>query len=280
MHIPFQNEPHHLNIERIPVLRWHFGFRLDIVNFQLHGYVKAVQKIATKNQRVLASINSMNPARGQHERPALLQNNALTLVHNIGQECVGLLAGQDPLFVLFQIGLGGRYEPENLLALEQMIPDGGAAHVDVEIGVAAGHAHQYVLLHLGVLHFVDEVGGLGVGFAEMRRPGGLDPVELAHDQGRLDVVLQLRVAELEADDVEESGALLLLVVLAPVFHAHREAFLGFDVDYVYDAFAAHAGFDVANFEVLAGYAHAEAALVFEDERGLEAVLLDVFVIEL
>ena len=71
-----------------------------------------------------------------------------------------LLSRESPLFVDLQVRFRGRDEPKDLLALDDVVPDARTTEVDVEIGVAVGHRHQAVLLHLGVLHLAHVVGGL------------------------------------------------------------------------------------------------------------------------
>ena len=47
-----------------------------------------------------------------------------------------------------EVRLLGRYEPEDLLPLDNVVPDARPPKVYVEVRVAAGHGHQAVLLHL------------------------------------------------------------------------------------------------------------------------------------
>ena len=75
-------------------------------------------------------------------------------------------------------------ELTHLAALEHVVPDGGAAEVDVEVGVAAVDGHQAVLLHLGVHHVVQHVGRLCLQFLQVSRPNSVHPVDLPHLRGQ------------------------------------------------------------------------------------------------
>ena len=68
----------------------------------------------------------------------------------------------------------------DLAALEHVVPDGGATEVNVEVGVAAVDGHEAVLLHLGVHHVVQHVGGLGLQLLQVSRPHTVHPVDLPH----------------------------------------------------------------------------------------------------
>ena len=239
-----------------------------------------MQKIAPKHEWVAHSINSMYPAGWKHKRPALFKADALTIVANVRQECARLIAGQDPFFVGLQVLFSGRYEPEDLLALEHVVPDRGAAHVNMKISKTLGHWHQNIFLHFGVLHFFNKIRWFGVRLAQMLWPSRLDPIELADHQRRLNIVLQFRVTELEADHVQQAVTWLLFVILAPVLHAEREAGLRVAVDHVDYPLAAHTRFDVTYFKVFAWYSKTKPCFVGEDQRPVESIFLNVFVIEL
>ena len=135
----------------------HFSSLLDAAHSQLHGYIEAVKKVSPEHDRISTRVDAMNPSRGHEQRPAGLDHDSLTLAHHIRQEDVGLLARQDPSLVDAQVFIGGRYEPENLLARKHMIPNRGTSHVHVKVSPTLGHAHEHVLLHLRILHFVDYI---------------------------------------------------------------------------------------------------------------------------
>ena len=63
-------------------------------------------------------------------------------------EKLGLVLRLDPLLVEEQVLVRGRDEPEYLETAEQVVPDRGAAKVQVEVHVAVGHGHDHKLLYL------------------------------------------------------------------------------------------------------------------------------------
>lgn len=64
--------------------------------------------------------------------------------HKPAKEAGRNRAGEQPALVEVQVRLGRLDEPEHLGALEDVVPDGGAAKVHVEVGVALRHRHQAV----------------------------------------------------------------------------------------------------------------------------------------
>ena len=118
-----------------------------------------------------------------------------------------------------------------LLSPHDVIPDGGAAKVDVEVCVAAGHGHEAVLLHLGVHHPPHVVGSVLLVLLEMSRPHVVHPVNLPDHPGGRHVAVQLGLTELQADHVELGVIpviityviILIIVMLQPV-RVHEELF--------------------------------------------------------
>ena len=109
-------KPEHLGVEGKAVLGGHFGPRLEAVHAQLHGNAEAVEEVAAEDEGVAWRVDGVDPAGGEQERAALLEDEALAAGHEVGQEGGRLVAGQDPALVGGQVGLGGRDEPEELFA--------------------------------------------------------------------------------------------------------------------------------------------------------------------
>ena len=97
-----------------------------------------------------------------------------------------------PLVELFQIVLRWRDEEEDLLALDDIVPDRGAAKINVEVIVAACRSHEEIAFDSGVVALV----------AVALRPQMLNPVNLAHEARPSDVLRQLGRRELERDDIQ------------------------------------------------------------------------------
>ena len=62
----------------------------------------------------------------------------------VSQEDVSLFTRQNPVCVHLDVPICGRYQPEHLLSVEDVIPNRRTAEVNVEVCVASGHAHQAV----------------------------------------------------------------------------------------------------------------------------------------
>ena len=89
-----------------------------------------------------------------------------------------------------------------LLAPDDVIPDRRAAKVNVEVGVAAGHGHEAVLLDFGVHHPPHVVGPVLLVLLEVPRPNVVHPVNLPDHTWRRHVAVQLGLTELQTDHVE------------------------------------------------------------------------------
>ena len=53
----------------------------------------------------------------------------------------------EPLLIQREIGRGGTNHVEDLLSFEYVIPNGGAAEINVKIGEAVGDSHQTILFN-------------------------------------------------------------------------------------------------------------------------------------
>jgi hypothetical protein len=73
-----------------------------------------VQEIAAKNDRVLRSVNRVDPAGGYEEGVADLERDPFTLLDFVSEESFALLARQRPLLVLAEVVLGRWDEEEHL----------------------------------------------------------------------------------------------------------------------------------------------------------------------
>lgn len=94
-----------------------------------------MQKIATKDEGVNGRKHGMNPAGGDKQRVAGHDRHRDCCLHHISKKDLVLLGVRNPLLVELQISTGGRNQHENLFSTKNVIPDRGAAKVDVEVGI-------------------------------------------------------------------------------------------------------------------------------------------------
>lgn len=254
MDVPLQHVPQHLRKEGITKLLRHLGRILHVSDLQLFVDTVRMQKIPTEHKRIDGRVNGMYPAGGYEKRIPLHQRDAHALVDGVAEEDVGLLARQHPPLVQAEVVLGGGDEPEHLAPLQYVVPDGRAAEVHVEVGVAPLDRHETVLLHFGVFHVLDQIGGLRLAVFEVARPHAVHPIDLTDDGGTLHVVFQFRVTEFQRYDVEQFVFVGVFVVFLPFFHRHLAVFLRVDVHDVEEAARTDAHAHVVDGEVAGWHA--------------------------
>ncbi len=237
-------------------------FNLSHSDLLLNG--ETVKEVAAEHQAVLGSEDGVDPTRRDEEGVPGLQGDHATLFHDVAEEDVALPTRQGPVFVGFEICFSWRDEPEDLLALDDVIPDRGASKVDMEVGEATLDTHETVLLHFGILHEPHVVRGLGLVLFQMTRPNTVDPIDLADDFRSNDMGLKLGVRELETDDVQLFGAIWARVVLLPLFHRHFTIFLCRAVHHVDHSLRPHVGFDIGdlNNDIVKGFEKSWGELFF------------------
>ncbi len=97
--ILIQRIPLHLREEGKAELVRHLGVLFDLRDAQLFLYGEGVEEIAAEDEGVLRGVDSVDPAWGDEEGIAGLDDDAAALLHFVAEEDVRLAAGQRPLFV-------------------------------------------------------------------------------------------------------------------------------------------------------------------------------------
>ncbi len=100
--ILIQRIPLHLREKRKAELVRHLRVLFDLRDAQLFLYRKGVEEIAAEDERVLRGVDSVDPAWGDEEGVAGLDDNAAALLHFVAKEDVRLAAGQRPLFIFLK----------------------------------------------------------------------------------------------------------------------------------------------------------------------------------
>ena len=92
----------------------------------------------------------MYPPGGQQNSIARLNVESVTLFHFVRQKYLVVILLAVPLLVRSQILVSGLDQIEDLVALDQVVPDGRAAEINVKISVGICRADQTIFLHLGL----------------------------------------------------------------------------------------------------------------------------------
>ena len=123
----------------LPEFCWYFGQFFYLSHSQLLLNGKAMKKVSSKDKTVFWSVNSVNPATGDHQSIALVHYDLATLSHRVSEENISLFATQSPFFVQFQVVICGWYQPEDFLSSDYVIPDRGSSKVNMEVSVTSSY---------------------------------------------------------------------------------------------------------------------------------------------
>mmetsp|Transcript_34285 Transcript_34285/g.77490 ORF Transcript_34285/g.77490 Transcript_34285/m.77490 type:complete len:263 (+) Transcript_34285:920-1708(+) len=140
--------PEHLGRQGEAHGRGDFGPLLHLRHLRLVPHRVRVQEVAPEHQSAARREHRVHPAPGDHQSFAGMEFESC---EGSGRQEVGQKGARVKGEVLIgpKNRRGGWGQEKNLGALEEVIPDRGAAEVEVKVRVRPRRTHEAVLLHLG-----------------------------------------------------------------------------------------------------------------------------------
>ena len=114
VNIPIQKVPQHLRKKGKSKLLRNTSYFFNVSNLQLLFHGKTVEIISTKDQRILRSVDRMNPPRWNEKGVSGGQLYSAASLYQVTEESLRLLARQNPLLVSLQVVICWWYQEKYL----------------------------------------------------------------------------------------------------------------------------------------------------------------------